>query len=250
MGDVNNTWSEPKTAGEFVIDGSAIELTIPELSGAPSEDIVVPVLATNFAAVAGVEIHITFDQAKMTVDSITSARLAEPTVNAVNGRAHLIWEDFLHPVTVGDGDTLMLIYFHIMPTATGDIPLDFMATCELVDEVGDPYALILTGGKVVVTPTAADDDHGRLPTEFGLKQNYPNPFNPSTTIAYTVDRAMSLTFEVFNVAGQVVDRIDLGHQSPGTYSFVYTAGRLPSGVYTYRLTGDGLSVARQMILLK
>jgi len=233
-----------------MVDGSGIELTIPDLSGAPSDDVAVPVLVANFTAVAGVEIHITFDQTKITVDSVTSARLSDPTVNAVNGRAHLIWEDFLHPVTLDDGDTLMFIYFHVMPTATGDIPLAFMATCELVDEIGDPYPLILTGGKVVVTPTDVDDDSGRLPTEFGLRQNYPNPFNPSTTISYTVDRAMSLMFEVFNVSGQVVDRIDLGHQSPGIYSFVYAAGTLPSGIYTYRLTGEGLSVAKQMILVK
>ena len=61
---------------------------------------------------------------------------------------------------------------------------------------------------------------------------------------------MSLTFEVFNVSGQLVDRRYLGHKSPGMYSFVYHAGSLPSGIYTYRLTGDGISLSKQMMLIK
>jgi len=83
-----------------------------------------------------------------------------------------------------------------------------------------------------------------------LKQNYPNPFNPSTTISYTVDKAMSLSFEVYNVSGQVVDRIDLGRKTAGIYSFTYYGNSLASGVYTYRLIGDGVSMARQMMLVK
>jgi len=247
MGDVDGTWSQPKA----VADGSTeIELTIPELDGAPAEEIVVPVNAAGFVDVAGVESHINYDQMKMTIDSITSHHLNDPTVNAVDGRIHFIWEDFTAPMTVGDSEPFMLIHARVLPTATGNIEMSFTGDCEMVNETGNPYPIILNDGMVFITPTDADDDDSRLPGQFSLKQNFPNPFNPTTTISYTVDHTMELVFEVYNVSGQLVDRIDLGQNSTGSYSFVYHAGTLPSGVYTYRLVGDGISRAKQMLLLK
>jgi hypothetical protein len=247
MGDVNNTWSYPIMAR---LSGLAVELSIPEIIVAPSDDIAVPIVVANFNAVAGVEIHVTYDMAQVTIDSITSPVMPDPTVNSVNGRAHIIWEDFLNPITLPDGETLAVIHFHIMPTASGDLPLEFMTNCELTDEIGDPYPLTTFGGKLVVAPLDADDDNANLPLQFELKQNYPNPFNPSTTISYTVDKAMDLVFEVYNVSGQMVERVDLGRKSAGTYSFTYHGSTLASGVYTYRLVGEGVSMARQMMLVK
>lgn len=245
-GDVNNTWSQVLASKA----GSAVELKIPDIIVAPSDDIMVPIVVANFNAVAGIEIHITYDMAYASIDSIASPVMLDPTVNAVDGRAHLIWEDFESPLTLADGETLVLIYFHVMPTATGDLPLEFMANCELTDEIGNPYQLSLINGKLVVEPTDVDDQTSNLPMQFELKQNYPNPFNPSTKISYTVDKAMSLVLEVYNVSGQVVDRIDLGRQVAGNHSFTYYGNTLASGIYTYRLVGDGVSAARQMMLVK
>jgi hypothetical protein len=249
MGDVNATWTAPPPSARAEYSVS-VELTIPDLIVAPSDHILVPVVVSNFSAVAGVEIHVTFDMAQTGVDSITSPVMDAPTVNSVDGRAHIIWEDFENPLTLSDGDTLVCLYLHIMPTATGDLPLVFMGNCELTDEIGDPYSLGLNNGTLLVTPLDADGESALLPMEFELKQNYPNPFNPATTISYTIDRTMALTIEVYNVSGQVVDRIDLGRKAPGTYSVTYSGVSLPSGVYTYRLIGDGISAARQMLLVK
>ncbi len=248
MGDVNGTWYVPFASRKPASDN--IELAIPDIIVAPATDIVAPVIVTNFANVAGIEIHITYDMAQATVDSIVSPVLTDATVNSVDGRAHLIWADFENPVTLADGEALIYFYFHILPTASGDLPLNFMASCELTDEIGNPYPLTLTNGKLVVEPTDVDDQEANLPLNFELKQNYPNPFNPTTTISYTVDKTMSLVFEVYNVSGQVVDRIDLGRKSAGAYSLTYHGDHLASGIYTYRLIGDGVSLARQMVLVK
>jgi hypothetical protein len=254
MGDVNATWmmllATPRTGLTNQAVSANVELSLPEIIAAPSDEVMVPILVANFANVAGVEIHITFDMAHAMVDSIVSAILPDPTVNAIDGRAHIIWDDFENPITLADGETLAAIYFHIMPTASGDLPLEFMASCELTDEIGNPYPLTLTGGKLMVGPLDVDDDRPGLPMKFGLRQNYPNPFNPSTTISYTVDKSMSLSLEIYNVSGQVVDRIDLGRKTAGEYSFTYHGDHLASGIYTYRLVGDGVSVARQMMLIK
>jgi len=242
MGDVVEM--EPGQAG------SNVAFTIPDLIAAPSSSIAVPILVSNFVDIGGLEIHITFDMAQVEIDSITSPVLIDPTVNALEGRAHIIWDDFQNPLTLPDGSTLAFIHFHVMPTATGELLLGFMASCESTNEVGDAYLLTLNDGKLMLEPSDADDPSANLPLQFELRQNYPNPFNPSTTIMYTVDKGMELVFEVYNVSGQVVDRIDLGYKSAGTYSFIYHGSNLASGIYTYRLAGEGVSMARQMMLIK
>ena len=113
-----------------------------------------------------------------------------------------------------------------------------------------PFSVSATSCVVNITPSYADDGRNPLPLQFELLQNFPNPFNPSTTIAYSVAKAADLQLAVFNVAGQVVDRIELGRKAPGMYTLTYLPSNLPSGIYTYRLTGDGISQSREMILIK
>jgi hypothetical protein len=111
-----------------------------------------------------------------------------------------------------------------------------------------------------VNPTAPGP-HGRLasdvrehnlaePGVFGLGQNYPNPFNPATVIPVTLLKAGKVRIDVFNNRGQWVstplDRV----LSAGEHRIPYSAGMLPSGVYSYRLTVDGKAVSRAMVVEK
>lgn len=94
-----------------------------------------------------------------------------------------------------------------------------------------------------------------VPTEFSVSQNSPNPFNPETTIRYSIGKASTVRFEVFNLLGQNVWHEDFGVQAPGSYELHWSsensqAGQLPSGVYLYRVTAGDKSVSRKMILLK
>ena len=249
MGDVNFTGYPymPVPSGHAFV---GVELTIPDLTATSSEPLDIPILVSNFNAVAGVEIHITYDVAYVVIDSITSAYMPDPTVNGGTGEAHIIWDDFTSPLTLDDGVTLAVLHTHILPGPSTVVTLGFTGRCELTDETGTPYDLVLNNGHLSIDLTDVDDNGSLLPLSLELKQNYPNPFNPSTTISYTVDKTMSLMFEVYNVSGQVVDRIDLGRKNAGVYAFTYYGNHLASGVYTYRLTGDGVSVARQMMLIK
>jgi hypothetical protein len=85
---------------------------------------------------------------------------------------------------------------------------------------------------------------------FELEQNFPNPFNPSTVIRYAVVESGAVKLEVFNMLGQRVALLDEGVKVAGSYTATFEAGNLPSGVYTYRLTGNGISVSRNMMLVK
>ncbi len=89
-----------------------------------------------------------------------------------------------------------------------------------------------------------------LPQEFSLNQNYPNPFNPSTNISYTISKPGHVKLQVFNVLGQIVSTLVDEHQSAGSYSVTFDAGRLASGVYYYRLSSDRNISTKKMLLLK
>ena len=89
-----------------------------------------------------------------------------------------------------------------------------------------------------------------MPTEFGLSQNYPNPFNASTRITFNVPRDGQADLAVYSVRGQLVTRLLSGNVSAGEHAVAFDASQLGSGVYFYRLKGDGFSLTRKMVVLK
>ena len=94
------------------------------------------------------------------------------------------------------------------------------------------------------------EEETALPTEIRLTQNYPNPFNPTTQIAFTLPAAQRVTLQVFDMSGRLVATLVDGMQPMGVNEVTFDASSLASGVYMYRLTGDGVSLLNKMTLLK
>ena len=82
-----------------------------------------------------------------------------------------------------------------------------------------------------------------------LLQNKPNPFAGITTIRYTTDTPGSITLDLFDAAGRKVECLVHGDHTPGIYKIEYDGSELPSGVYTCRLTRDGVSEVRRFVRL-
>ena len=92
------------------------------------------------------------------------------------------------------------------------------------------------------------------PQDFALGQNYPNPFNPSTIIPYQIPTTTHVRLEVFNLLGQRLATLVDGERPAGAHTAHWdatdAAGRaVGAGVYIYRLTGDGHTVSRRMVLI-
>ncbi len=100
----------------------------------------------------------------------------------------------------------------------------------------------------VIEVTGVDD--GQLPRVSTLGNNFPNPFNPTTTIRYSLAQPGRMSLTVYNVRGQKVVTLDEGHRAAGTYEVRFDATHLASGAYFYRLTSDGFTETRKMLLLK
>ncbi len=99
-----------------------------------------------------------------------------------------------------------------------------------------------------------------IPTETELLPNYPNPFNPETWIPYQLAVDTSVALTIYNGSGQVIRKLDVGHQHAGIYAnrskAIYWDGRnalgepVASGVYFYCLSASDYSATRKMVILK
>jgi phosphatidylserine/phosphatidylglycerophosphate/cardiolipin synthase-like enzyme len=85
---------------------------------------------------------------------------------------------------------------------------------------------------------------------FQLGQNIPNPFNTVTKIEFEMPQAGIVKLIVFDAFGREIITLVNEKRSPGTYDANWNASQYPGGVYYYRLTVDGFSETKKMILVK
>jgi hypothetical protein len=102
--------------------------------------------------------------------------------------------------------------------------------------------------------TGVGDDP--LPARLALRPNIPNPFNPSTTIAYDVPSGgADVTIEIFDVQGSRVRTLLSRHHDAGRYATRWNgeddrSARVASGVYFCRMTAEGFTQTRKMVLVR
>ncbi|MYE90878.1 T9SS type A sorting domain-containing protein [Candidatus Poribacteria bacterium] len=99
-----------------------------------------------------------------------------------------------------------------------------------------------------------------IPAETKLLSNYPNPFNPETWIPYRLAEDAFVTLTIYDLNGQIVRTINVGHQTAAVYEnrskAIYWDGRnelgeqVASGVYFYHLAAGDYFATRKMVILK
>jgi len=89
-----------------------------------------------------------------------------------------------------------------------------------------------------------------IPTEFSVSQNFPNPFNAKTSINFGLPTDANVTVSIYNVAGQLVQMMDLGHLNAGNHSVNWDASDVASGVYFYKVAAGDFSKTMKATLLK
>jgi hypothetical protein len=100
--------------------------------------------------------------------------------------------------------------------------------------------------------TGIRTDLQMLPSVFALDQNFPNPFNPATTITFRIPKSGHVSLKVFNLLGQSIASLVNGYKEAGSHRVTFNAGKyeIPSGVYLYRLSMDGVTLTNKMLLTK
>ncbi|MCI0329716.1 MAG: T9SS type A sorting domain-containing protein [candidate division Zixibacteria bacterium] len=116
-----------------------------------------------------------------------------------------------------------------------------------------PYTLyLITTEQAGTSPKAigdADIDAQR-PLVFSLSQNYPNPFNAKTVIRYALPAESQVQLKLYNLLGQEVASLVNARQPAGNYQISFTADKLASGVYFYKLKADEEIAVKKMMVVK
>lgn len=84
---------------------------------------------------------------------------------------------------------------------------------------------------------------------------YPNPFNPSTTIKFCLTDPADIKLEIYNQNGQLVKCLTQGKADSGFSSINWNGTdshnrKVASGLYYSRLSFNGKSITKKMILMK
>jgi len=100
----------------------------------------------------------------------------------------------------------------------------------------------------VVTPQSP-------PERTALHPNVPNPFNPSTTIAYDVRDAATVTIAVYDVRGRLVRTLVHEEKPPGRYATLWDGTDdggvgVASGIYFCRFVAGEFTQTEKIVLLK
>jgi hypothetical protein len=98
------------------------------------------------------------------------------------------------------------------------------------------------------------------PTTVAVGQNHPNPFNPETWIPYQLSSPAEVTIRIYNVKGQLIYSLNLGHQPAGFYlskdKAIHWDGKdslgdtVASGMYFYTLQAGEFRATRKMVIMK
>ena len=89
-----------------------------------------------------------------------------------------------------------------------------------------------------------------VPNNFYLSQNYPNPFNPETRIDFTLPEKQLISLRIYNTLGELLGELVNEERQAGSYSVIFDASGLPSGVYIYRLQTSSFAANKKMTFLK
>lgn len=106
-------------------------------------------------------------------------------------------------------------------------------------------------------PVSTIDSEEYLPEyNFGINSNYPNPFNPETIISYFLNEPQLITIEVFNLKGELLNKIVNKKHDRGNYTVVWNGTdsnnrTVSSGIYISVLKGaHGEISTKKMVLIK
>ncbi len=116
---------------------------------------------------------------------------------------------------------------------------------------GNTEGNVLRADAIMLVPFITGIDRTTSsPETYSLEQNYPNPFNPSTTIRFTVPTSTFVMLKVYDLLGREISTLVEETLPQGAYSRVFSAERIASGVYLYRLQAGSFSTVKKMMVLR
>jgi mono/diheme cytochrome c family protein len=89
-----------------------------------------------------------------------------------------------------------------------------------------------------------------IPENFSINNIYPNPFNPVVNIEYSLITSGLVNINIFDLNGQLVDRLFTGNQVVGEHSISWDASGMSSSIYIIMIQSGNIMLTDQLILIK
>jgi len=83
-----------------------------------------------------------------------------------------------------------------------------------------------------------------------LLGSFPNPCSGSFTARFLAGCSMEVTLEIYDTAGRRIGETGLGSVSPGENAVSVDFPELSSGLYLYRITGEGSAATGRLMILR
>jgi hypothetical protein len=136
-------------------------------------------------------------------------------------------------------------------TPTSQVRVRFLASDygapSIVEAAVDDIEIVCIG----LTPSGVND-RGR--PRFGFAGAMANPVRPGSQVLFSLDRAASVKLEVYDIQGRCLQRLFEGALPVGTHTSTWS-GRdrdghlLPGGLYFHRLSCEGRTETRKVLLV-
>lgn len=122
---------------------------------------------------------------------------------------------------------------------------------ELISQVRAARALNLfsVNSNSMTVPIKKPSNPG-VPVMTKLIGNYPNPFNPTTQIRFDLAHAGLVNLSIYNVLGQKVATLINSTRAAGSYTIMFSANKLSSGIYFSVLKTNSGIQTKKMTLIK
>ncbi|MBC8232407.1 right-handed parallel beta-helix repeat-containing protein [bacterium] len=222
-------------------------VSLPDISIGEGKTIQTPIVINDMAGITAGGISLKYDSKVMRAVKVSASEL----LSGYYWKSNIVLEDEVRiafagvsPPKAGQGE-MFTVTFEVLPHTEG-------ATTDLIlDTVQLSNSLTVTkkNGSITV-----------LPSRTLLMQNYPNPFNPETWIPYQLAEGSDVSIIIYNVKGDLVRILRLGHKDAGSYILkgkaAYWDGmddfgnRVASGVYFCQLKAGGFKDTRKLVLMK
>jgi hypothetical protein len=98
--------------------------------------------------------------------------------------------------------------------------------------------------------TSVVEERQQVPQRPSLSEAYPSPFNPTTQLRFVVQSASNVTLKVYDMLGQEVATLVNGSIPAGTHLATWNAADMSSGVYFCRMTAEGFTITKRLVLAK
>jgi len=86
--------------------------------------------------------------------------------------------------------------------------------------------------------------------EFILKKAYPNPFNPKINFEFDLSSIQYVSFQIFNLKGELVENIIQKHLDRGSHSLSWNAKDQSSGIYFVKIISESFSQTEKIFYIK